>query len=433
MRWGQNLFACLFIFFVSTISLDLIAADTGVSGKNLEYFHPSIDCFGTFGVNGPSLLNAGQPFFKISQSFVGGAPFQIAIDGQVVDIIGRIATTNVISSIGINHFLTVALDVPFHPYAKEANFNTLESFTTTAFGDLRMAMKMRLLTEKERSPGLALLLSNSFPTGDETKFLGTSHMVPGVELIAGKEFEYFSLGLNVGGRFPEQKSILGVNFDDQITYAGLMKVPFGFLDPQLSFSGEIRGQFEPNKIQIGTAPVEFTVGLRKDFSAGFSLMAGGGGAWNNAIGNPRYRGVFSVGYTPTKKYNSKNNVKKGVGKKRRAPVDTVYFGIGKTKPELQSKPVVVKRALFLKKHPRKKILLVGHTDSTGSHRFNLKLSMRRAEAIKKLVVSEGVDESRIRIEGVNADEPVAPNSTEAGRRLNRRVEIFTEQFPSKLH
>jgi OOP family OmpA-OmpF porin len=69
------------------------------------------------------------------------------------------------------------------------------------------------------------------------------------------------------------------------------------------------------------------------------------------------------------------------------------------------------------------IIAVGHTDSVGSDKYNQKLSIRRAEAVKSYLVSKGVDAKRVYTEGKGEKQPVATNKTAAGRAQNRRVEI----------
>jgi OOP family OmpA-OmpF porin len=69
------------------------------------------------------------------------------------------------------------------------------------------------------------------------------------------------------------------------------------------------------------------------------------------------------------------------------------------------------------------IIAVGHTDSIGSDAYNDKLSIRRAEAVKKYLVDKGVEPNRIYTEGKGEKQPVADNKTAAGRAKNRRVEI----------
>ena len=67
--------------------------------------------------------------------------------------------------------------------------------------------------------------------------------------------------------------------------------------------------------------------------------------------------------------------------------------------------------------------VVGHTDSIGSDAYNQALSVRRADAVKDYLVSEGIDAGLIDAIGMGKREPVASNDTEEGRAKNRRVEI----------
>ena len=70
------------------------------------------------------------------------------------------------------------------------------------------------------------------------------------------------------------------------------------------------------------------------------------------------------------------------------------------------------------------ILIKGHTDNTGSAAVNEKLSLQRAEAVSKVLKSNGIASARLSEEGCSYNEPVADNSTAAGRKQNRRVEVY---------
>lgn len=80
-------------------------------------------------------------------------------------------------------------------------------------------------------------------------------------------------------------------------------------------------------------------------------------------------------------------------------------------------------AKVLNQYPQTNITIAGHTDGTGSEEYNLRLSQRRAEAVKTALVGMGVNSARMTTIGYGKSKPVAPNSTEAGRQQNRRVEI----------
>jgi len=70
-----------------------------------------------------------------------------------------------------------------------------------------------------------------------------------------------------------------------------------------------------------------------------------------------------------------------------------------------------------------KLGIHGHTDNVGKPDKNKVLSENRAAAVKKYLVTKGVDESRITSVGHGQDEPVADNKTAGGRAKNRRVEL----------
>lgn len=69
------------------------------------------------------------------------------------------------------------------------------------------------------------------------------------------------------------------------------------------------------------------------------------------------------------------------------------------------------------------IIAVGHTDAIGTEAYNQKLSERRANAVRAYLVSKGIDNNRIHVEGKGKTQPVADNKTPEGRAKNRRVEI----------
>lgn len=77
--------------------------------------------------------------------------------------------------------------------------------------------------------------------------------------------------------------------------------------------------------------------------------------------------------------------------------------------------------LLIKKDVR--IQLDGHTDGDGTEAYNMKLSKNRVEAVKRFLVANGVDESRIEIEYFGETKPIASNDNENGKARNRRVEM----------
>lgn len=80
-------------------------------------------------------------------------------------------------------------------------------------------------------------------------------------------------------------------------------------------------------------------------------------------------------------------------------------------------------AQSLEKYPKTNLLIVGHTDATGSENYNQILSERRANSAASYLMDHGVVPSRITTLGKGETEPVASNETDYGRQQNRRVEV----------
>jgi OmpA-OmpF porin, OOP family len=86
----------------------------------------------------------------------------------------------------------------------------------------------------------------------------------------------------------------------------------------------------------------------------------------------------------------------------------------------------------LKKHPRLRVEIQGHTDSTGSPPYNLKLSQKRADAVREYLVYSGVNADQLVTKGYGQTQPVASNKTADGRAKNRRVVMYVISNPGDV-
>lgn len=83
----------------------------------------------------------------------------------------------------------------------------------------------------------------------------------------------------------------------------------------------------------------------------------------------------------------------------------------------------------MKKYPDIKIVIEGHTDNVGGAAYNMKLSEKRAEAVKKYIVEKHkIDAARITTKGYGMTKPIATNKTKEGRQQNRRIEASTGEY-----
>ena len=83
-------------------------------------------------------------------------------------------------------------------------------------------------------------------------------------------------------------------------------------------------------------------------------------------------------------------------------------------------------AEFMRTYPSVTTTVEGHTDSVGSDAYNKNLSERRANSVRQALIAEGVESSRVNAVGHGEARPIADNSTDDGRAMNRRVEAEVE-------
>jgi len=101
----------------------------------------------------------------------------------------------------------------------------------------------------------------------------------------------------------------------------------------------------------------------------------------------------------------------------------VTFAFDSAQLNPQFNPVLDKVAQTLVEYDQTVIQVAGHTDSTGSHAYNMKLSEQRASSVRNYLAGRGVPAQRMHTVGAGPDHPVADNATPEGRAQNRRVEI----------
>lgn len=112
-----------------------------------------------------------------------------------------------------------------------------------------------------------------------------------------------------------------------------------------------------------------------------------------------------------------------------ASVYGIYFDFDKAEVKPESEPALKEIAKLLRQDPQLNLYVVGHTDYVGEFNYNIKLSLERADAIVKILVSKYIISSnRLKAYGVGPLAPVASNKTEEGRSLNRRVELVEQQL-----
>jgi outer membrane protein OmpA-like peptidoglycan-associated protein len=112
--------------------------------------------------------------------------------------------------------------------------------------------------------------------------------------------------------------------------------------------------------------------------------------------------------------------------KKKIVLRSVHFDFNKANIRKDAVPVLDEAVSVLKTEGTVAVIVAGHTDGIGSDAYNMKLSKRRADAVRDYLVKGGIPAKRIRVEAFGKRNPVASNDTADGRAQNRRVELNLE-------
>lgn len=154
---------------------------------------------------------------------------------------------------------------------------------------------------------------------------------------------------------------------------------------------------------------------------GGALGAVAGNLWSKRMEDRRYAMEQATRGTNVQVSRTENNELK-----LNIPNDISFdTGSAAIKPALRA--VLDPFANSLRDDPSARLTVVGHTDNIGSEAVNNPLSVERANSVRDYLVTRGVAAQRVETAGRGAREPVAENTTEAGRAKNRRVEIFLRE------
>lgn len=109
--------------------------------------------------------------------------------------------------------------------------------------------------------------------------------------------------------------------------------------------------------------------------------------------------------------------------KKKIVLRGVHFDFNKATIRADARPVLDEAIATLKREGGIAVIAEGHTDNVGTDAYNMKLSRRRANAVRDYLVAGGISPKRITAEGFGESHPVASNDTADGRAQNRRVEL----------
>jgi outer membrane protein OmpA-like peptidoglycan-associated protein len=135
----------------------------------------------------------------------------------------------------------------------------------------------------------------------------------------------------------------------------------------------------------------------------------------------------AIGYRTVRFAESTPDFSEVIASSSRFVTHGILFDTDSDRLKEESAPVIQSIARGIEKNPDLRLLIEGHTDSTGDAAHNLDLSKRRADAVKSVLVTQfKVDATRLTTAGLGATRPTASNDTLLGRSRNRRVELVKQ-------
>ncbi len=180
-------------------------------------------------------------------------------------------------------------------------------------------------------------------------------------------------------------------------------------------SGDFPGTVTPSSFDVsgGTQPLKIAVRIPQSAKPGtYAIIVNGDG------GNGQTAQA-------TIHLHADVSLVKQIKAQRRIRIYGIHFDVDKATIKPQSEPVIAQIAAVMKQNPAWRFRVEGHTDSDGGLAHNGVLSQQRAESVvADLVKRYHIARSRLVPKGFGYSKPVAPNTTAAGKALNRRVELY---------
>jgi outer membrane protein OmpA-like peptidoglycan-associated protein len=291
-------------------------------------------------------------------------------------------------------------------------------------GDVILNLKSEFLKLKDHRVGIGLLPFVTLPTGKGAYFNGAGGVTGGGKLLL--EFlpvDRWRIALNAGALFRPKYTLNNVDQTHQLLYGLGTAVD---ITKHLSAAAEVTGRAKLSDLfgKKQESPVEADAGVKYAIAdSGWTVDAGGGAGIIRGSGAPTFRAFMGVDY----KSKIKEEKPAPVAAPARSPLEdvkgaVVHFVFDDTEfASMADAETMTKVTEALKQVPDAKVKIVGHADKVGTEKYNMKLSLQRANKVKAYLVKHGIDANRLSVAGMGAKEPVGDNKTKAGRAENRRA------------
>lgn len=428
-----TLFASVF-FLASPVHASLDSNFEAIS------FQPANDGGDYFSVYGSQTLNKWQGNMGFMIDYAN-RPLQfqgINIANGRQSIVDHYLIGNFYGALGFTEWFQAGINIPvvFYNWFVEDRFQQgpdLQTDNGASMADIQVLMKFRLINPEKSKVGFSIAPFFSLPSGDSERYMGSGSFMGGLMFITDFQLhERFKLALNLGSNFRDEVRRFNVRVDDQFVYKLGMSI---LLSDHWSIVLEAFGRTNWRDFFGATesSPFEAGGGFKyKVGDSGFAINAGMTGGIVDGVGAARVRGF--TGFTWASPVDRKPPVAPAPPPDPRIRGGKIiiwgkiFFDTDKATIKPISYPILNDVVEVMKRNPQVTLVEVqGHTDIRGSDEYNMKLSQRRAQAVKDYLISKGIASSRLTAKGYGFRKPIASNKTKEGMSQNRRVEFVILQ------
>ncbi len=223
-------------------------------------------------------------------------------------VVDSILTMDLLASMSFFERFEIGLDVPFFPYIGGDDGGAViptPKLQSLSLGDIRFTGKVNILPHKKRGFGLAADLGLTFPTSRDDSFVGEESLTFIPKLIADVNYDDYRIALNIGYRLRKNQSLdfLAVNDELLIGIAGAIPVGSYMGVDNLSLIGELQSSSAAANYfgDKNNDYLEGDIAARYITDFGLGMTLGGGGGFLEGVGNPQFRLIAGIGYTPLKR------------------------------------------------------------------------------------------------------------------------------------
>jgi OmpA-OmpF porin, OOP family len=466
----------------------LVPASAGAQTNiDAERFKPAVTTNGWVTAEGSGVRPTADPWELGFYANYGYRPLVLVdANGDVKNkLVGGHMGFDLLGSVTVAGPFALGLDLPL--YAVQTGDGD-PSFG--GLGDLRFVPKLRLLDDRESiGLALAAELRAPTHTGDYNGGARNAQFLPKL-IVDHLFPSGVRIGANVGVAIREKTTLLNVDAGSEFLYATAIGYRFGGMDGKTELGVELNGAVGFSDQSKEELPLEVFPYLKYDPSDEWEIIGGPGIGAIAGYGVPTFRVFVGVRFRPTSHDRDHDGISddedqcpdvaedrdgdrdldgcpeedldsdhdgvpdrddqcpdaketiNGHDDEDGCPdsgdprviyedgkfkvLDSVHFETGKANIKEDSYSLLDQVALTIKANPDVNVRVEGHTDDTGPHDVNMRLSNARAQSVRRYLINKGVSPSRLRAKGFGPDKPLIKGTSDEDRAKNRRVEFVVE-------